>query len=77
MLLEKNATVYLAARSEARAKAAIAELLVETGKEPIWLELDLSSLRSIENAAAKFHKYVFFRRRVKSIHYGLIPGPII
>jgi len=54
-LLEKNAKVYLAARSEGRAKAAIAELLEETGKEAIWLELDLSSFRSIENAAKEFH----------------------
>ena len=58
MLLEKNAKVYLAARSEARAKAAIAELLEETGKEAIWLELDLSSFQSIEKAAAEFHRYV-------------------
>ena len=57
-LLEKNAKVYLAARSEARAKAAIAELLVETGKEAIWLELDLSSIQSIEKAAVEFHRYV-------------------
>jgi len=54
-LLEKNAKVYLASRSEARAKAAIAELLGETGKEAIWLELDLSSFRSIEKAAEEFH----------------------
>ena len=58
MLLEKNAKVYLAARSEARAKTAIAELLAETGKEAIWLELDLSSFKSIERAAAEFHRYV-------------------
>lgn len=50
--------MYLAARSEARARAAIAELLAETGKEAIWLELDLSSLQSIEGAAANFHRWV-------------------
>ena len=49
--------MYLAARSEARAKAAIAELLAETGKEAIWLELDLSSFQSIEKAAVEFHRY--------------------
>ena len=49
--------MYLAARSEARAKAAIAELLAETGKEAIWLELDLSSLQSVERAAVEFHRY--------------------
>ena len=57
-LLDKNAKVYLAARNEARAKGAIAELLKETGKEAIWLKLDLSSLQSIENAAAEFHRCV-------------------
>lgn len=50
--------MYLAARSEARAKAAIAELLGETGKEAIWLELDLSSFNSIEKAATEFQRYV-------------------
>jgi len=50
--------VYLAARSEARAKAAIAELLAETKKEAIWLDLDLSSFQSIEKAAAEFHRCV-------------------
>ena len=50
--------MYLAARSEARAKGAIAELLAETGKEAIWLKLDLSSLQSVEIAAAEFHRYV-------------------
>ena len=50
--------MYLAARSEARAKAAIAQLAEETGKEAIWLELDLASFHSIEKAAAEFHRYV-------------------
>ena len=58
MLLETNAKVYLAARSETRAKAAIAKLSIETGKEAIWLELDLASFQSIEKAAAEFHRYV-------------------
>ena len=57
-LLKKNAKVYLAARSETRVKAAIAELVAETGKESIWLELDLSSFQSIEKAAAEFHRYL-------------------
>ena len=57
MLLEKNAKVYLAARNEERAKAAIAELLAETGKDAIWLQLDLSSFQSIEGAAAEFNRY--------------------
>lgn len=58
VLLQKNAKVYLAARSEARAKSAITELLAETGKEAIWLGLDLSSFQNIEKAAAEFHRCV-------------------
>ena len=58
MLLEKNAKVYLAARSKERAKAAIAELSAETGKKAIWLKLDLSSFQSIEKAAAEFHRCI-------------------
>ena len=54
--------MYLASRSEARAKAAIAELLGETGKEAIWLKLDLSSFRSIEKAAEEFHRYAAVTR---------------
>ena len=56
MLLEKNAKVYLAARNEERAKAAIAELSTETGKDAIWLKLDLSSFQSIERAATEFNR---------------------
>lgn len=77
MLLEKNAKVYLAARTEARAKVAIAELLVETGKEAIWLQLDLSSLQSIERTVAEFYGYVVvqipFRRTDTSLNC-LKPG---
>lgn len=73
-LLQKNAKVYLAARNETRAKTAIAELLVETGKEAIWLELDLSSFQSIEKAAKEFHRCVplamFFH------HGSLTPDPL-
>ena len=70
MLLEKNAKVYLAARTEARAKAAIAELLVETGKEAIWLQLDLSSIHSIERSVAEFYRHVVVRI---PLHTGLTP----
>jgi hypothetical protein len=59
-LLQKNAKVYLASRNEARGKAAIAELLEETGREAVWLQLDLSSFQSIEAAAAEFHGSVCF-----------------
>ncbi|KAI5476221.1 short-chain dehydrogenase/reductase SDR family protein [Pseudohyphozyma bogoriensis] len=45
-LLMKNAKVYLAARTESKAKEAIAKLQDETGKEAIFLRLDLGDLDS-------------------------------
>jgi len=53
-LLVKNAKVYIATRSKDRAKAAIEDLRQTTGKEPIWLKLDLSSLKSVKAAAEEF-----------------------
>ncbi len=53
-LLQHNAKVYLAARSKDKADAAIASLKEATGKEAIFLELDLSSLASIKKAAEEF-----------------------
>ena len=46
--------MYLAARSRTNADAAIASLREETGKEPIFLELDLASLSSVRRAANEF-----------------------
>ncbi|KAI0747516.1 NAD(P)-binding protein [Fomes fomentarius] len=54
VLLQHNAKVYLAARSKQKAEAAIASLRRETGKDPLFLALDLSSLTSVKNAAAEF-----------------------
>ncbi|CUA76945.1 hypothetical protein RSOLAG22IIIB_06409 [Rhizoctonia solani] len=54
-LLNKNAKVYLAARSKSRADDAIEWLKSETnGKAPIFLELDLGNLASIRKAAEEF-----------------------
>ena len=58
VLLVKNAKVYIATRSEERAKAAIDDLKQTTGKEAIWLKLDLSSLKSVKAAANEFLEYV-------------------
>jgi retinol dehydrogenase-12 len=62
-LLAKNAKVYLAARSRARAQAAIDELKAVTGREPIFLELDLSDLKRVRAAAATYLRYVYVRDR--------------
>ncbi|KAG8898569.1 hypothetical protein FRB99_007346 [Tulasnella sp. 403] len=61
-LLKKNAKVYLAARSKARAEGAISELKTETGKEAIFLELDLADLGKVSRAAEEF------QRKEKELH---------
>ncbi|GBE80410.1 Uncharacterized oxidoreductase [Sparassis crispa] len=53
-LLEHNAKVYLAARNKDKAEAAIRDLKELTGKEAIFLELDLASFASVRKAAAEF-----------------------
>ncbi|KAK0446959.1 NAD(P)-binding protein [Desarmillaria tabescens] len=53
-LLRRNAKVYTAARDEEKARNAIRELLKDTGKEAIFLKLDLASLKSVREAAAEF-----------------------
>ncbi|KAH9932792.1 NAD-P-binding protein [Epithele typhae] len=53
-LLKRDAKVYLAARSKERADAAIARLKQDTGKDAIFLPLDLSSLASVRTAATEF-----------------------
>jgi len=57
-LLLKNAKLYLAARSESKAKAAIDELEKETGKKAIFLQLDLSDLDATRKSAQVFLKCV-------------------
>ncbi|KAG8955906.1 hypothetical protein FRC04_006353 [Tulasnella sp. 424] len=54
VLLSKNAKVYMAARSKEKAEATIAELKSVTGKEAIFLQLDLANLDSITKAANEF-----------------------
>ncbi|GAB1517999.1 short-chain alcohol dehydrogenase [Rhizoctonia solani] len=56
-LLNKNAKVYLAARSKSRADDAIEWLKSETnGKTPVFLELDLGNLASVRKAAEEFKR---------------------
>ncbi|KZV96236.1 NAD(P)-binding protein [Exidia glandulosa HHB12029] len=50
-LLNKNAKVYMAARSRAKSEDAIAKLKTETGHEALFLELDLASLSSVKRSA--------------------------
>ena len=60
MLLNHNAKVYLAARSATKGNAAIADLKNETGKEAIFLQLDLADLSSVRKSAEEFLSYVPF-----------------
>ena len=53
-LLNRNAKVYMASRSKTKADEAIQELKEITGKEAIFLELDLASLASVRLAAKQF-----------------------
>ncbi|KAJ3773147.1 NAD(P)-binding protein [Lentinula raphanica] len=64
-LLIKGCDVWLAARSKAKAEPVIAELKEVTGKEAYFLELDLSDLDAIKEAAEKF-------LRQSSAHHMLI-----
>lgn len=56
-LLLKNAKVYLAARSESKAQAALEELEKETGKKAIFQELDLGDLDATKKSAQEFLEY--------------------
>lgn len=49
----------MASRSREKAEVAIAELRNETGREAVFLELDLSSLASVRKAASDFLRCVF------------------
>jgi len=52
--LSHNAKVYLAARSAQNANAAIADLKDETGKEAIFLPLDLADIPAVRKSAQEF-----------------------
>lgn len=57
-LLVHNAKVYLAARDPEKARAAIEDLRTHTGKDPVFLKLDLADLASVKAAAEEFIAYV-------------------
>ncbi|KAK0469218.1 NAD(P)-binding protein [Desarmillaria tabescens] len=54
VLLLHGAKVYLAARSEGKAREAIEDLKKETGAEAIFLPLDLADLVSVRRGAEEF-----------------------
>ncbi|KAJ7110090.1 NAD(P)-binding protein [Mycena epipterygia] len=54
VLLTKNAKVYMLSRSKERAEAAISRLKSETGKEALFIQLDLADLDSVRKAVDEF-----------------------
>ncbi|KAL5478707.1 RDH1_1 [Sanghuangporus weigelae] len=53
-LLSKNAKVYIAGRNKSKADNAINVLKNETGKEVLFIELDLADLKAVKKAAEEF-----------------------
>ncbi|KAJ7472409.1 NAD(P)-binding protein [Mycena galericulata] len=54
VLLQRNATVYMASRNPEKALAAIEDLYASTGKRAVFLQLDLADLASVKAAATEF-----------------------
>ena len=50
--------MYIGARSPARAEEAIADLKNATGKQALFLKIDLGSLKSVKAAAEELQRYV-------------------
>jgi retinol dehydrogenase 12 len=48
--------VYIAARNQKKAEEAIDDLKETTGKEALFLPLDLADLKSVKTAAEDFSK---------------------
>jgi len=57
-LLEHNAKVYMASRNPEKAKTAIEDLKAKTGKEALFLKLDLADLKNVKAAAEEFLRRV-------------------
>ncbi|KAG7097540.1 hypothetical protein E1B28_004879 [Marasmius oreades] len=53
-LLEHNARVYIAARNRKSSEETIEELRLQTGKEAMFLHLDLADLPSVKSCAEEF-----------------------
>lgn len=56
-LLNHNAKVYIGGRDPKRVAGAIEDLRKETGKEALFLQLDLADLQSIKRAVVEFVRY--------------------
>ncbi|KIJ62658.1 hypothetical protein HYDPIDRAFT_94215 [Hydnomerulius pinastri MD-312] len=54
VLLQHDAKVYIAARDQSKSESAIQELKASTGKEAVFLKLDLGNLKAVKAAAEEF-----------------------
>jgi retinol dehydrogenase 12 len=57
-MLVHNAKVYIAGRNAKKVHEAITDLKEETGKEALFLQLDLSDLQSVKECAEEFLRFV-------------------
>ncbi len=64
--MEHDARVYVAARDEKKSMEVIDEMFSDTGRRAHFLRLDLSSLSSIEAAAAQFLRYLIGPAKIYS-----------
>lgn len=60
--MNHNAKVYIGGRDPKRVAGAIEDLRKETGKEALFLQLDLADLQSIKRAVAEFVRCVAVTR---------------
>lgn len=56
VLVARNGKVYIAGRSQERVEQAIQDIKAETGKEALFLKLDLADLTSVKAAAEEFQR---------------------
>jgi retinol dehydrogenase-12 len=50
-LLEHNAKVYIAARNKTKTEEAIEDLRQQTGRQAVFLQLDLADMKAVKAAA--------------------------
>ena len=75
-LLRKGAKVYVAARNEEKAKAAISKMAAEAGgKQASFLQLDLADLHSVKKAAAEI-KRMESRVDILIANAGVMMSPV-
>jgi retinol dehydrogenase 12 len=73
-LAKRGGKVYIACRSEERAKAALVEIQEKSGSQNVhYIQLDLASLESIRNFSRKFHE-IESRLDILVNNAGLLTG---